>query len=217
MARLWPTREEWAAAAEHSVRTACMPLERVAEGAEHYLSTTEFAELNGLYVTLSAAVRAPLTAEIKRLQALLPSPIPHRPLDRARWYDALTAEQQSAWQALQALRNARLEIGRRAQGQTYTLIGWLRSSLKYSVLSPQVAPFVVDVEGLRRLAELEAKYTQLREQAAQVVEAAAIAKAIEVRNSDEGWAKELERRARIDDGPVVVYTHPVTQDHEPTT
>lgn len=202
--RTWPTREEWAAAAEHSIRTACMPLERVPEGAEHYLSTVEFAEMNDLYVALSTAVRAPLTAEIKRLHSLLP-PIPAKPLERAHWYDGLTSEQQVAWQALQDLRNARLEIGRRAKGQTYKLIGWYRSPLDSSVLSPDVAPLVADQDGLARLAELEAKYIRLREQAAQVIEAAAIAKAIEVRNSDEGWAKELERRQWIDGDPVITH------------
>lgn len=115
--RTWPTREEWAAAAEHSVRTACYPLERVPEGAEHYLTADELAEMDRLYVDLSTAARAPLTAEIKRLQALLPAPIPAKPLERARWHDGLTGEQRAAWQALQNLRNARLEVGRRARGR----------------------------------------------------------------------------------------------------
>lgn len=207
MTRVWPSREEWAAAAERSVRTACMPLERVPEGAEHYLTADEFAEMDRLYVALSASVRAPLTAEIKRLQALLPWPPPAKPLDRSRWHDALTAEQQAAWWRLCDLRNARLEIGRRAKGQTDQLIGWARFPLEHSVLSLDVAPFVPDAEGLGRLAELEAKYTRLREQAAQDALDAAIAKTVAERNSDEGWARELERRRRIDGGPVV-YAHP---------
>ncbi|GAA4208984.1 hypothetical protein GCM10022252_74840 [Streptosporangium oxazolinicum] len=201
----WSTRKEWAAAAEHSVRSFCLPLERVPAGHEHYLTAEELAEMDALYVALSTAVRAPLTAEIQRLKVLLPSPIPAKPLERDRWYDALTGEQQAAWQSLRDLRNARLEVGRRAKGKTYKLLGWYESPLDYSVLSPQVAPFVADAEGLARLAELEGKYTRLREQAAQDALDAALAEAVRVRNSDEGWAKELERRRQIDDGPLVTY------------
>ncbi|MER5649669.1 hypothetical protein [Streptosporangium sp. NPDC002524] len=204
----WSTREEWAAAAEHSVRSFCLPLERVPAGHEHYLTAAELAEMDALYVALSTAVRAPLTAEIRRLKALLPAPIPAKPLDRARWYDGLTVEQQAAWQSLRDLRNARLVIGRRAQGQTYQLIGWARFPLSFSVLSPEVAPFVADAEGLARLAELEGKYTRLREQAAQDALDAAIAEAVRVRNSDEGWAVEVERRRQIDDGPLLTYQRP---------
>lgn len=38
--RAWPTREQWAAA-EHSVRSFCLPLERVPAGHEHYLTPQE--------------------------------------------------------------------------------------------------------------------------------------------------------------------------------
>ncbi|MEV7013342.1 hypothetical protein [Streptosporangium sp. NPDC051022] len=203
MTRVWPSREEWAAAAERSVRTACLPLERVPEGAEHYLTADEVAEMDRLYVSLSASVRAPLTAEIKRLQEQLPWPPPAKPLDRSRWHDALTAEQQAAWQRFCELRNARLDVGRRAKGQTDQLIGWARFPLEHSVLSANVAPLVPDTEALGRLAELEAKYIRLREQAAQDALDAVIARTVAERNSDEGWARELERRARIDNGPVV--------------
>lgn len=205
--RAWPAREQWAAAAEHSVRSFCLPLERVPAGHEHYLTEEELAEMDALYVALSAAVRAPLNAEIKRLKSLLPAPIPAKPIDRSRWYDALTAEQQAAWQSLLDLRNARLEIGRRAKGQTDQMIGWARFPLSFSVLSPEVARFVPDAEGLARLSELEGKYTRLREQAAQDTLEAAVRKAVAVRNSDEGWARELERRRQIDGGPTVTYHH----------
>lgn len=205
--RTWPTREQWAAAAEHSVRSLCLPLERVPAGHEHYLTPHELAEMDALYVALSVAVRAPLTAEIKRLKGLLPAPIPAKPIDRSHWYDALTDDQQAAWQSLRDLRNARLDIGRRAKGQTDQMIGWARFPLSSSVLSPEAAPFVPDTEGLARLSELEGKYTRLREQAAQDALAEAVKEAVRVRNSDEGWAKELERRRQIDGGPIVTYHH----------
>lgn len=192
----WPTREQWAAAAEHAVRTACYAIERVPEGAEHYLTGDEFAERDRLYVALSTAVRRPLTAEIKRLSSLLPSPPPDHPLVRNSWYRNLLPQQQAIWQQIGALRTARLDIGRRAKGQPYGL-------MHYSVLSPEVGPFVADAEGLDRLAALEAKYLRLRKQAAQEALDAAIAAAVAERNSDEGWAKELRRRARIDDGPTI--------------
>lgn len=203
MSYAWPSREEWAAAAEHSVRTACYPLERVPEGAEHYLTADEVAEMDRLYVELSKSVRAPLTAEIKRLQGLLPWPPPAKPAERSAWFYTLDEQQQGAWQKLQELRHARLEIGRRANGQTYKLITWLRSPLDYSVLSPIAAPFVPDQEALGRLAALEAKYASLRQQAADDAEAAAITRTIAERNSDDGWAKELERRARLDGNHVI--------------
>ncbi len=204
MTRTWPTREQWAARAEYSVRTACLPLERVPEGAEHYLTAAEVAEMDRLYVELSKAVRAPLTAEIKRLQAALPWPPPAKPLDRADWYDALAEEQQRAWHQLQDLRTARLEIGRRAKGLTYNLIGWHRSTLAFSVLSPNVAPLVPDQAMLARLADLEARYATLRRQAAGEALESAIAREVAKRNSDEGWAAELEWRARVDAGPVIL-------------
>lgn len=198
MSYRWPTREEWAARAEHSVRTACYPMQRVPEAAEHYLSEDEVEEMDHLYVELSKSVRAPLTAEIKRLQSLLPCPPPAKPAERSTWCYGLNEEQQAVWQKLQELRNARLEIGRRANGQTYKLITRMRSPLDYSVLSPCAAPFVPDQELLARLADLEATYARLRNQAADAALASAIARAIAERNSDDGWARELERRARVD-------------------
>lgn len=205
----WPSREEWAAAAEHSVRTACFPLERVPEGAEHYLTSGEVEEMDRLYVTLSKSVRAPLTAEIKRLQGVLPWPPPAKPLERADWCEALTGQQLADWRTLQELRHARLEIGRRANGHTYKLITWLRSPLDFSVLSPIARPFVPDQDALARLADLEAKYDRFRNQAADYALAEAIEREVAKRNSDEGWAKELERRARIDGGPLITPTPPV--------
>lgn len=216
MSYMWPSREEWAAAAEHSVRTACYPLERVPEGAENYLTSGEVAEMDRLYVELSTSARAPLTAEIKRLQSLLPWPPPPKPAERSAWFYALNEQQQRDWQKIQELRNARLDIGRRANGQTYRLITWLRSPLDYSVLSPVAAPFVPDQDELGRLADLEAKYASLRQSAADDALAAAIAREVAQRNSDEGWAKELERRARIDGGTHLITAGPsgtTTRDH----
>ena len=111
------------------------------------------------------------------------------------------------------MRHARLEIGRRANGQTYKLITWMRSPLDYSVLSPVAAPFVPDQEALGRLADLEAKYASLRQQAADDALASAIARTIAERNSDEGWAQELERRARIAGNHVIT---PEPTDREAT-
>jgi hypothetical protein len=204
----WPSREEWAARAEYFVRTVCLPLERVPEGAEHYLTVAEVAEMTGLYVELSKAVRAPLTTEIKRLQAVLPWPPPAKPLDRADWYDALADEQQRAWHQLQDLRTARLEIGRRAKGLTYNLTGWHRSPLAFSVLSTDVAPLVPDQAMLARLDELEARYATLRQQAAGEALESAIAREVAERNTDEGWAMELKRRARIDGGVHLITAGP---------
>ncbi|WP_405148753.1 hypothetical protein OG589_12220 [Sphaerisporangium sp. NBC_01403] len=46
--RMWPSRAEWAAAAEHYVGTLCEPLQRVPEGAAHYLTAAECTEMDEL-------------------------------------------------------------------------------------------------------------------------------------------------------------------------
>jgi hypothetical protein len=55
-------------------------------------------------------------------------------------------------------------------------------------------------EQLRVLAE---KMRGARDEAAQAAEAEAVAKAIAERATDEGWEKELKRRARVERGPQV--------------
>lgn len=188
MTRMWPSREEWAAKAEHAVRTACYPLERVPEGAEHYLTPEEYAERERLFVEVSKAARPILTKMINRLAALPP--------------DVETGPR------LSVLRTARLHIGRRARGKPEPSRGFALQSLEPTVLSSHVAAMLWDLPGWDRLHDLEAKYEQARRKAADQAVQDAVAREIARRNSDEGWAKELERRARIDGSFIAMHTAP---------
>lgn len=212
----WPSREEWAAAAEHSVRTACYPLERVPEGVEHYLTADEAEELDRLQIDLSEAARSALTREIKRLRDLLP-PRPTGVSKRLAWYATLTRDQQETAQHLGTLEYARTDVGRRARGETSARSAWYDNvACHHHVTDGVVAPFVEDRESLERLVFLETRYKTLRHHAAMGALADAIAREVAKRNSDEGWAKELERRARIDGGSHVI-TRPAADTDTPET
>lgn len=56
-------------------------------------------------------------------------------------------------------------------------------------------------EKVERLSALSAQMVDSRDKAAQEAEDKAVADTIASRNSDAGWAKELERRARVERGP----------------
>ncbi len=58
-------------------------------------------------------------------------------------------------------------------------------------------------EKVERLAALSTQMIDSRDKAAQAAEDKAVADAIASRNSDAGWAKELERRARFERGPQI--------------
>lgn len=58
-------------------------------------------------------------------------------------------------------------------------------------------------EKVERLATLSAQMVDSRDKAAQAAEDKAVADTIASRNSDAGWAKELERRARVERGPQI--------------
>ncbi|MFI5831104.1 hypothetical protein ACIA6C_28285 [Streptomyces sp. NPDC051578] len=74
----------------------------------------------------------------------------------------------------------------------------------------QVMPEAAD-----RLAVLGEALRTARDAAAEAVEEKAVATAVATRASDEGWAKELERRARVERGPQVT-TITVHQDGSST-
>lgn len=56
-------------------------------------------------------------------------------------------------------------------------------------------------EKVERLAALNGQMTGTRDKAAMAAEEEAVAEAVARRSSDAGWAKELERRARVERGP----------------
>lgn len=197
MTRMWPSREEWAADAARWARTACYPLERVPEEAEHYLTSDEVAEMWRLHMAVSAAARPVLTAEIDRLNATLPQPVPTRVADRIDWCDRATPEQMAAHQRMSTLKHIRRDVGRVASGRTDPLAGrW--NPFDFTVLAKQSAGLLSGLDGWSRLAELDTKWETSRQEAADQALAEAVACEVAKRNSDEGWAKELKRRARID-------------------
>lgn len=74
----------------------------------------------------------------------------------------------------------------------------------------QVMPEAAD-----RLAVLGEALRTARDAAAEAAEEEAVAKALATRASDEGWAKELERRARIERGPQIT-TRTIHEDGSST-
>lgn len=202
----WPSRQEWAAAAEHSVKTACFPLERVPDGAEHYLTPDELAEMRSLHVELSKAARPVLSGEIARLQAVLPTPAPQKVADYCAWLDTLTPEQANTAALLALLKHVRRDVGQVANGRRDPLVR--REPLAFTVLARPVVGLLSGLDGWQRLAELDAAWQAARLRAADEALAQAIEDEVAKRNSDEGWAKELERRARIDGGPLITSGSP---------
>ena len=57
----WPSREEWAAKAEHYVRTQCYTWQRVSTEPSDWLTPAELAEARALAVAIVKATRTALT------------------------------------------------------------------------------------------------------------------------------------------------------------
>lgn len=165
--RPWPTREEWAAKAEHSVRTACYLTQRVTANPAAWLTDAELTEARTLTTQIVKATRAALTRAGRA---------DDRPMLN--------------------------KYGRSAANQYADVDDLARAWGHIGSIAKSVHATADQVEQLDALA---AKMLTARNSAAQADLDAAIEKAIAVRNTDEGWQQELERRARIDAGPVVTY------------
>lgn len=161
----WPTRTEWAAKAEYSVRTACYHSQWVSSEPRTWLTDTELAEIRTLTVAVVKATRTALT------------------------------------RAGQANRRTSLNSYGRGVANPYANVDGLGTdAARVMSIARQVdaAPELV-----ARLDDLITAMVSARDTAADTAVNEAIARAIATRNSDEGWAKELERRARIDQGPMI--------------
>lgn len=159
----WPSREEWAAKAEHAERTSCFTHERVNSDPSEWLTAQELTEGRSLAAKVVRATRIALGKA-------------GRGNDRYALNDA----------------------NRRAITDYATFddvaYGWAeiaRTARSVDVLS----------EATERLGALAEKMRTVRDEAAQAAEDKAVVEAIARRNSDAGWAKELERRARFERGP----------------
>jgi hypothetical protein len=165
--RTWPTREEWTAKAEYSVRTACYLTQRVTANPAAWLTADELTEARTLATQIVKATRTALTRASRASD---------RPM--LNKYGRSAADQYADVDDLS-----------RAWGH----IGSIAKSVHAAA------------DQVRQLDALAAKMLTARNAAAQADLDAAIEKAVAVRNTDEGWQQELDRRARIDAGPVVTW------------
>lgn len=177
----WPSREEWAAKAEHYVRTQCYTWQRVSTEPSDWLTPAELAEARALAVAIVKATRTALTRA-----------------GRGNERSDLNAHGREAaqdWNDVNTLVFCWGQIARIAR-------------------SVEAAP-----EKVERLAVLSSQMTDSRDKAAQAAEDKAVADTIASRNSDAGWAKELERRARFERGPqittITVFEDGTTEVGEP--
>lgn len=186
-----PTRAEWAAPGNvrYDVQTQCFPSERIPRGAENYLSRAELDELCSLYRELCRETRPVLTAEIKRLRALLSSQPGARRRERAAWYLALDDVDQAIANRLSLLEGARRDLGRVLRGSG--------PGPDHDGLA-EVAELVPSRDKLKRRAALLAKLESAEAAAGQAAEDAAIAREQSRRLTDEGWAQELRRREGLE-------------------
>jgi hypothetical protein len=161
----WPTRTEWAAKAEHAVRTSCYHSQWVSSEPRTWLTEAQLVELRTLTIAIVKATRTALT------------------------------------RAGQAEKRVSLNAYGRGVANSYASVDQLGTD------AARVMSIARQVDAAPELvAQLDALITAMvtaRDTAADAELNAAIARAINTRNTDEGWAKELERRARIDAGPMV--------------
>lgn len=158
----WPSREEWAAKAEHAARTQCFTWQRVSGDPDAWLTADELAEARSLAVVIVKATRTALTKA-------------GRAAERSD-LNAHGREGAEAWDVND--------------------LNYCWKNITRIAASVDAAP-----EASRRLADLSTQMVDSRDRAAQTAEDQAVAEAIARRNTDAGWAKELERRARFERGP----------------
>jgi hypothetical protein len=175
----WPTREEWAAKAEHSVRTSCYTSQRVSDFPSEWLTFDQLMEARRLVASIVKATRPAINREARAARA---------DADEERLRIVLGARAQLNDGNKYSLALYR-EAGRLAQAWT-NIAGAARTA-------------GTDGPEADRLNSLAVEMLANRDTAAKADLAAAIEREVAKRNSDEGWAAELERRARIDAGPVI--------------
>lgn len=200
--RTLPSRTEWAAAAEQWVRTFCLPSERVSSRPQDWLTPDELDRLHELAHDAGDAARRTINGTIR---GLLPAfrDEPKRTAARLHWADDLDDNRRPQYEQLRCLRSDRLQLndGVRRGTSDYADVDDIAHglgrvidlALRYDAPAPTVD----------RLAALVARLLQNRDGAAQQALDAAISKEVEKRNSDEGWAAELERRVRIGTDSVI--------------
>ena len=176
----WPSREQWAAKAEHSVRTACYKAQRVSNSLAAWLTADQIVETVDLVDQIVKAGRREINRRL-------------RSTDTGTERAALLGHRSQLNAAARRARQYLSEVDELAHA-------WGRINETAQALG--VATGEVD-----RLGTLCVGMVQRRDAAAEEALQAAIDRTVAERNSDAGWAKELERRARIEAGPTVTIHH----------
>jgi hypothetical protein len=202
----WPSREEWAAKAEYSVRTFCTPLERLEEAlpGANWSTLGMDVEMEELGTMAVKSARPLLTAEIKRLQALLPDR-PPKSRARVQWFCGLEGQQYEDACNLGALEELRRLVARAVRDEHWHTVAWELGRVVDHC--PAVALPAEVTAAVLRMRAIGEEITARRAREANRLVDEAVAAEVARRESDEGWAKELERRARIERPLVTV--HPI--------
>lgn len=202
----WLSREEWAAKAEYSVRTFCTPDERLEQAfpGTHWPTLAEDTEMEELAKGAAKTVRPLLTAEIQRLKGLLPG---RPPKGRARgdWFIGLEGKPWKDACNLAGLEGIRSTLARAVRDEHWGTIAWELGRV-YDNYPDVTLPADVGAT-VDRLRAIGFAVHARRNKAAELLVGEAVAAQVAKRSTDEGWAKELERRARIERGPTVTI-HP---------
>lgn len=123
--------------------------------------------------------------------------------------DELTEARSLAVAIIKATRTALTKAGRAAERTDLNAHGreaaetWDVNELNYcwKSITRMANSVAAAPEEAQRLAALSTQMIEARDETAQGAEDKAVAEAIARRNSDAGWVKELERRARFERGP----------------
>ncbi|UQA95689.1 hypothetical protein [Streptomyces halobius] len=198
--RQWPTRAEWQASAEYAVRTRCPAVDRLPADAVFH-TPEEAAEARMLARAAAGQARPALTAAITALRARLPDR-PAAGRARVAWFLALDADREAVAEELAALESSRTRLARAAREEH---LGAVLDELQRLLRSSAVTPPEALPASAARLQELADAATVRRDQAAEAALQEAIAAEVARRCTDEVWEKELERRARVEAGPLVVH------------
>jgi hypothetical protein len=178
-----------------------MPNERVSGRPEDWLSAEELAELRSLIPGVVRTARRELNKAIRPLRAAFADE-PKR--GWYEWYDSLDEEQRKASDRLRAMRSDRagLNLGaRRAASEYATVDDLLHGLAEVGFAARKYA--AGRCPGADRLGELCAALADRRDTAAEKALGETISREVAKRNSDEGWAKELERRAGFSTGTAI--------------
>lgn len=199
--RQWPNRAEWQARAEQAVRTRITMYERLPAD-EPYLTYRETVEAEKQMLVAAREARPLLTAEIRRLRALLPDRPPASSTKaRVAWFLSLDGDRYADACNLAAVEDIRTHTARAAKAGAWGEVQWQLSRIRRSypaiVLTPALSA------ALSQLEALSAVHDERQTAFARALEDEAVALEVARRATDEAWARELERRASVDSPRVI--------------